>query len=177
VQKGTLHRTLIFIHILIWFVGRGPPCFGPSYVDMTVCLPGVRRGFPLVWVTQVDWPGRCAGGFVCPSIVEDTVDWFGLTVDLLFWTLLFVLLLGLLLDWHPRRKRREKGGGWLSFGDSSRSSQPDVAEWARRLIFGKLGAAVRAVPSHDLTLDELLVDTSLLGFPKEGERQPRLPSN
>jgi hypothetical protein len=93
--------------LLTWLVGRGPPCFSPPYFDMIVCLPGARRGFPLVWVTEVDWPGRCAGGFVCPPIMELTVDWFGLAVDLLFWTLLFVLLLGLWWGWHHRRTCRE----------------------------------------------------------------------
>ena len=79
--------------LLTWFVGRGQPCYGPPYFDIIVCLPGLRRGFPLVWVTEVDWP--CRGGFVCPPIIDLRVDWFGLAVDLLFWTLLFALLFGL----------------------------------------------------------------------------------
>ena len=83
--------------LLTWFVGRGQPCYVPPYVDMIVCLPGLRRGFPLVWVTEVDWPGRCTGGFVCPPIIELTVDWFGLTIDLLAWILLFAAILGLVI--------------------------------------------------------------------------------
>jgi len=93
--------------LLTWFVGRGQPCFSPSYVDIIYCLPGLRRGFPLVWVTEVDWPLRhCPDWcFVYRPIVELTVDWFGLAVDLLFWTLLFALLFGLWWDWHVRRHR------------------------------------------------------------------------
>jgi hypothetical protein len=113
--------------LLTWFMGRGPPCFGPPYVDMIVCLPGARRGFPLVWVTEVNWPGRCASGFVCPSIVELTVDWFGLAVDLLFWTLLFVLLLGLLWGWHLRRKCRDSEGYDQEHDEMSRMPDGDQA--------------------------------------------------
>ena len=82
--------------LLTWFVGRGQPCYVPPYVDIIVCLPGLRRGFPLVWVTEVDWPGQCSfPSFICPPIVELTVDWFGVAVNILFWTLLFALLLTL----------------------------------------------------------------------------------
>jgi hypothetical protein len=89
--------------LLTWFVGRGQPCFGPPYSDIIVCPPGLRRGFPLVWVTEVDWPGLCTHGFVCPSVIELTVDWFGLAINLLFWTLLYALPLGLWWDWHVSR--------------------------------------------------------------------------
>jgi len=82
--------------LLTWFVGRGQPCYGPPYVDIIVCLPGLRRGFPLVWVTEVDWLSQCPfPSFICRPIVELTVDWFGVAVDILFWTLLFALLLTL----------------------------------------------------------------------------------
>jgi hypothetical protein len=87
--------------LLTWFVGRGQPCFSPSYVDIIYCLPGLRRGFPFVWVTEVDWPGHCPDGFVCPSIAEFTVDWYGLGVDFLFWSMLFAVLLILVIH-KPR---------------------------------------------------------------------------
>lgn len=51
-----------------------------------------------MWVTQVDWPGHCPDWyFVYPPMTQLTVEWFGLTVDLLFWTFLFALILALMI--------------------------------------------------------------------------------
>lgn len=91
--------------LLTWFVGRTGPCYSPPYSDIIVCPPGIHRGFPLAWVTDVDWPGHqpCLG-LVCPT--ELKVDWFGLAIDLLFWTFLFALLLTLVI-YRPKTSDSE----------------------------------------------------------------------
>ena len=95
--------------LLTWFVSRVEP-FPCILLYMDRCpVALVHRGLPLAWMTQVDWPKICPQDWVffCPQIIILMVDWFGLAVDLLFWTLLFVLLLGLLglwWRWHVRRR-------------------------------------------------------------------------
>jgi len=92
--------------LLTWLVFRVEPL--PCPFLYFGCCPAtvVHRGFPLAWVTQIDWLGHCRDWmFVCPPITQLTVDWFGLAVDLLFWTLLFALLLGLWWDLRVRRHR------------------------------------------------------------------------